>query len=910
MAKIKNKPAKGTANRYDGRFDYTLPAPWEVPSFEATSGEISADTASLSTLADGTPFLPLTITNYGSPGEGRNDDDDGFFYDVLPWEIEEGSNLGFEQDVYVFREPARDASEFGTSSEEVQVRLKPNSLIKEAIILIADHKSPTVQFGNDLTEQLIDLEGSGAIAASDGNDILMGLEGSDVLIGGAGNDLIYGGSDGDMLSGSAGDDEIYGEDAGDTLNGGAGGDCLYGGSGADSLYGGAADDILYGGSGRDTLDGETGNNTLYGGTGDDIYIVDDLSDRLIEQVNEGKDVVQSSINYTLGANLEDLELIGESAIVSVGNKLDNRITSDDFSSSANKIIDARGGNDYVFVRSGNDFINGGDGNDALYGGQGDDRLEGGNGDDKLEGGGGGFDDGTNTLDGGNGNDTLNGGDGIDFLIGGDGNDNIYGGNGFFDNDNLQGGNGNDLLKAGFGNDQLTGGAGADIFVAFRSTNQFSPGRVDTITDFRFAEGDKIRVYASELGISVGDYSSFFYSSGTGALYSGFDQLLSLQPGTDFVIQRDIEIVASRPFAPFEPFQPTEEDNGLPPAGKSIAGTTGSDRLSGDENNDSLSGLAGADTLSGLEGDDRLNGGDDADLLSGGSGSDRLQGELGNDNLFGETGDDAIEGNGGSDTLTGGTGDDTLTGGTGLDRFNFYSPAGIDRITDFNLVEDKIGLYVGIRNVETPFRAARFTANAAIAPDQFRIGTAAATSSDRIIYDRSTGALFFDVDGTDATAQVQIATLSPGLNLSNTNIHAFDDTNLTAKPILTTGTKRKDKITGTTDDERLLGFAGNDALNGGEGNDRLIGGKGSDRLIGGVDRDIFVLEKRGGRDAIADFKDRQDHIGLATGLKFNQLGITQQGSNTIISYGDEQLAMLLNIRKNRITKADFVSAKSL
>jgi Ca2+-binding RTX toxin-like protein len=43
--------------------------------------------------------------------------------------------------------------------------------------------------------------------------------------------------------------------------------------------------------------------------------------------------------------------------------------------------------------------------------------------------------------------------------------------------------------------------------------------------------------------------------------------------------------------------------------------------------------------------------------------------------------------------------------------------------------------------------------------QFVLGTAAADTSDRFIYNQSTGALFFDIDGTGATAKIQIATLT-------------------------------------------------------------------------------------------------------------------------------------------------------
>ena len=42
---------------------------------------------------------------------------------------------------------------------------------------------------------------------------------------------------------------------------------------------------------------------------------------------------------------------------------------------------------------------------------------------------------------------------------------------------------------------------------------------------------------------------------------------------------------------------------------------------------------------------------------------------------------------------------------------------------------------------------------------FVVGSAAADGSDRIIYDATTGTLYYDSDGTGATAQVRFAVLS-------------------------------------------------------------------------------------------------------------------------------------------------------
>jgi Ca2+-binding RTX toxin-like protein len=54
----------------------------------------------------------------------------------------------------------------------------------------------------------------------------------------------------------------------------------------------------------------------------------------------------------------------------------------------------------------------------------------------------------------------------------------------------------------------------------------------------------------------------------------------------------------------------------------------------------------------------------------------------------------------------------------------------------------------------------------IAPQQFRIGAAAQDADDRIIYDDTTGAVFFDADGTGAAAAIQFAIVDPGLALTN------------------------------------------------------------------------------------------------------------------------------------------------
>lgn len=187
-------------------------------------------------------------------------------------------------------------------------------------------------------------------------------------INGTGNglgNLINGNAAANVLAGIDGDDWLYSKSGNDLLKGGDGDDWLYGSDGTDTLEGGNGNDMLNGGAGADVLKG---------GTGDDIYYVDHAGDAVTDTSNSsngGHDEVRSSVDFTLGASLEDLRLSGSGNIDGIGNSIDNRLIGN-------------GGRNLLSGGYGNDRLEGNGGNDTLDGGRGADRMLGGAGADTFQ----------------------------------------------------------------------------------------------------------------------------------------------------------------------------------------------------------------------------------------------------------------------------------------------------------------------------------------------------------------------------------------------------------------------------------------------------------------------------------------------------------------------------------------------
>lgn len=252
--------------------------------------------------------------------------------------------------------------------------------------------------------------------------------------------------------------------------------------------------------------------------------------------------------------------------------------------------------------------------------------------------------GNDTFSGRGGNDNVFLGDGNDTGYGGSGNDQLYGGNGNdvlngdtradSDDDRLYGGSGNDKLNGGAGNDTYVGGAGNDILQDEGGTDRFDGG----------IGIDTLLLDSRQLTTTVFNVLA--------NLTTGMQGALDLEGDEDLLLG-------------------IENYTYLGGFNMTVVGNTLQNVLLTD---------GGTDNVSGLGGSDVIRTGALADRLDGGTGSDTLVG------------------GGGADTLIGGGGSDRMTGGAGPDTFVFAAGSGVDVITDFNLLEDKIDILPSVSPV--------------------------------------------------------------------------------------------------------------------------------------------------------------------------------------------------------------------
>lgn len=682
--------------------------------------------------------------------------------------------------------------------------------------------------GSAFDDRLTGNASGNRLSGGSGDDTLRGLKGDDVLVGGSGFDLASYSevTTGLVLSlskttaqsaGTAGKD-IFSSIEG--LEGGGGSDALTGSSVANLLIGNKGNDKLYGLGGNDVLRGGAGNDLLNGSTGVDTAdytglsttVVVDLAKTKAQDTKGGGIDTLASIENVMGGNGSDV-LYGSNAanVLSGGN--------------GNDKLYGRGGKDILIGGDGNDVLDAGSGTgERLIGGTGNDRymLGTGKGNGIVEDSLGDHDvvDASRStsaaaIDLATGKSSTAAGQKLTLEAGGTSTlplDVVF----------LQD------LSGSFGDDIATVKTLVpQVVSAVKAVNGDSAfgvvGFVDKpISPFGSTSGDyvyKLFETVSEDGSVVSDaYNAMSILSGNDSPEAQLEALFQVAKRADGEVgfrEESMRVVVLFTDAEYHlagdgvaagitkgndgdgviEGTGTSEDypsiaqlksallkagifpifavaDGVTEKYKELTGKLG---LGGvvqleDGSTNVVSAIKNAATLAtrtsiedavGSKFSDVIKGSSIANSISGGSGDDTITGLAGNDLLKGDNGNDKIAGGTGSDKIYGGLGKDTLTGDSGKDTFMFDTKLGstnIDTLTDFVVKDDTIYLDSDIFTKAGAVGDLKSTA--------FHLGTTAHDSSDRIIYDKGNGKLWYDADGLGGAAAVQFALLEKNLALTS------------------------------------------------------------------------------------------------------------------------------------------------
>lgn len=496
---------------------------------------------------------------------------------------------------------------------------------------------------------------------------------------------------------------------------------LYGGDSADVISGLGGNDNIHGNGGNDQLNGGTGDDTLAGGTGDDTYIVDVITDIVVENFGEGIDTVQSSGSFNLGANVENLTLTGGANVHAAGNDLNNTLTGNSGTNSMN----GYGGDDIIDGGAGADAMTGGLGNDTFYvDNAGDTVVEAtGEGTDTV------YSSVTFTLAGqfienltltGSANINATGNSLDNILIGNSGNNTLSGGNG---TDTLTGNGGNDSLDGGSGADVMTGGAGDDVYTVDNAGDvvvESVASGTDTVnSSLTYTLGSDVENLTltgagNTNGTGNGLNNTIKGNSGNNSIDGGAgidamtggdgNDIYYVDNSGDSVIevanQGTDKVISSVNFS-----LSGQQIENLTLTGLSATTATGNSLanvITGNTLDNLIDGKSGADTMAGGAGNDTYTVDNAGDVVTetSGNGTDlvissvtfTLAGQqienltLNGVNAVNGTGNslaNIMNGNNAINTLNGGYGADTLSGKGGADIFLFGTNSGADAITDFS-----------------------------------------------------------------------------------------------------------------------------------------------------------------------------------------------------------------------------------
>ncbi|MBE9189566.1 hypothetical protein IQ230_04130 [Gloeocapsopsis crepidinum LEGE 06123] len=350
-------------------------------------------------------------------------------------------------------------------------------------------------------------------------------------------------------------------------------------------------------------------------------------------------------------------------------------------------------------------------------------------------------------------------------------------------DKIYGYEGNDTLDGGAGIDTLIGGIGNDVYIVDSRTDviiEKANGGYDTVRssvsyklgsnleklvltgsgnrDSRGNELDNLIIGNRGRNILRGDAGNDTLDGSnddrSDTLYGGV--------GNDSLIGASKDKLYGEAGDDYLTGEPAEF--GIPGNTIYMDGGDGNDYLYsrhdaemyGGKGNDTVTGGTSV-YIDGGDGNDLLDG--DESSIDGGKGNDTLTGNY--SGLYGGDGDDVLSG---IAAMEGGRGNDTLTGGDWDSGFIFSRPTdGIDTITNF--AADKGHIII----VSASGFGSELVAGESITTGQLQFGTSAKDADNRFIYDASSGALYFDVDGSVGThKQIQLAVLvgSPDLTASS------------------------------------------------------------------------------------------------------------------------------------------------
>jgi Ca2+-binding RTX toxin-like protein len=639
---------------------------------------------------------------------------------------------------------------------------------------------------------------------------------------------------------------------------------------------------------------------MSGGNGADTYAVDNLGDLAIETTGGapgGVDIVVSSVNFELGANIEKLTLTGL-ALKGTGNELGNIITGN----NGDNILDGKGGNDTLTGGIGNDTYvvdsvkdvvsetvlnKAGGGVDLIQSsvsfslatrtnvenltltGAGDISGTGNSMANVIDG-----NSGANLLDGGAGADTLRGGAGNDTYIFDNLNDKvdegantdtgdevksslvlglfagienyIYTGTkgwsftGTTANNKLSGNTGNDTLTGSDGDDMLLGNGGNDTLVGEAGNDTLDGG----------AGSDKMLGGAGNDTYVINALSDVFDEAGNA--------------DTDDVVRSSISInLTAAALADIEHIELT---------GTAASGT-------GNAGNNKIAGNAGAN------------------LLIGGGGNDTLAGNGGNDKLVGDLGDDWLDGGIGADTLKGGAGNDVYVLDSAGDAIEEDGNVDADDLVRGAINVDLSSLAGGRVEHATLTGTANINALGNVANNKLTGNDGANELNGAVGADTLAGGLGNDIYIVDASDQV-VEAADGGTDLVKTSL-TFSLASLAFIENLTlAGTSHVD-ATGNALNNVLTGNDGINRLDGGVGNDTMIGGKGDDTYVVDAAGDVIseTVAAGGGADLVESSVDfslsvfaNVENLRL-TGSALNGIGnglanviIGTSGNNTLDGLG--------------------------